>query len=60
MKPEECAVKTEELTRIFHLRKREAREGKREILALDRVSLEIWPGELLGFWGQMEQERPRS
>ena len=51
MKPEECAVKTEELTRIFHLRKREAREGKREILALDRVSLEIWPGELFGLLG---------
>jgi ABC-2 type transport system ATP-binding protein len=51
MRPEECAVKTEELTRIFRLRKREAREGKREILALDRVSLEISPGELFGLLG---------
>jgi len=51
MRPEECAVKTEELTRIFRLRKREAREGKREILALDRVSLEILPGELFGLLG---------
>jgi ABC-2 type transport system ATP-binding protein len=51
MRPEEYAVKTEELTRIFRLRKREAREGKREILALDRVSLEILPGELFGLLG---------
>jgi len=51
MRPEECAVKTEELTRIFRLRKREAREGRREILALDRVSLEILPGELFGLLG---------
>jgi ABC-2 type transport system ATP-binding protein len=51
MRLEECAVKTEELTRIFRLRKREAREGKREILALDRVSLEILPGELFGLLG---------
>jgi ABC-2 type transport system ATP-binding protein len=51
MRPEECAVRTEELTRIFCLRKREAREGKREILALDRVNLEVFPGELFGLLG---------
>lgn len=44
-------MRTEELTRIFCLRKREAREGKREILALDRVNLEVFPGELFGLLG---------
>ena len=51
MRPEECAIKTEDLTRVFRLRKREAREGKREILALDRVNLEVSPGELFGLLG---------
>jgi len=51
MRPEECAIKTEELTRVFRLRKREAKEGKREILALDRVNLEVSPGELFGLLG---------
>lgn len=48
MRPEECAIKTEDLTRIFRLRKR---EGRGEILALDRVSLEVSPGELFGLLG---------
>ncbi|MBC7221630.1 ATP-binding cassette domain-containing protein [Candidatus Bipolaricaulota bacterium] len=47
----EIAVKTEELTRVFRLRKREAREGRREILALDRVNLEVCWGELFGLLG---------
>ncbi|MFN3346409.1 MAG: ABC transporter ATP-binding protein [Candidatus Bipolaricaulaceae bacterium] len=47
----DLAVKTEELTRIFRLRKREAREGRREILALDRVNLEVRRGELFGILG---------
>ncbi|MEN3010889.1 MAG: ABC transporter ATP-binding protein [Candidatus Bipolaricaulaceae bacterium] len=51
MLPRELAVKTEELTRIFRLRKREAQEGKREILALDRVNLEVRRGELFGLLG---------
>jgi len=51
MRPEECAIKTEDLTRVFRLRKREAKEGKREILALDRVNLEVSPGELFGLLG---------
>lgn len=51
MRPEELAVKTEELTRIFRLRKREAREGRREVLALDRVNLEVRRGELFGLLG---------
>ena len=51
MRPEECAIKTEDLTRVFRLRKREAQEGKREILALDRVNLEVLPGELFGLLG---------
>lgn len=44
-------MKTEELTRVFRLRKREAREGRREILALDRVNLEVQKGELFGLLG---------
>ncbi|MBC7099828.1 ABC transporter ATP-binding protein, partial [Candidatus Bipolaricaulota bacterium] len=51
MRPEECAVKTEELTRVFRLRRREAREGTREVLALAQVNLEIFPGELFGLLG---------
>jgi len=51
MRPEELSVKTEELTRVFRLRKREAREGKREIVALDRVNLEVNRGELFGLLG---------
>jgi len=51
MRPEECAIKTEDLTRVFRLRKREAKEGKREILALDGVNLEVSPGELFGLLG---------
>ncbi len=47
----EIAVKTEGLTRVFRLRKREAREGRREILALDRVNLEVYRGELFGLLG---------
>lgn len=51
MAQEALAVKTEELTRVFRLRKREAREGRREILALDRVNLEVPRGELFGLLG---------
>ncbi len=47
----DLAVKTEGLTRIFRLRKREARDGAREILALDRVTLEVQRGELFGLLG---------
>ncbi|MGB9756883.1 MAG: ATP-binding cassette domain-containing protein [Candidatus Bipolaricaulaceae bacterium] len=48
---DELAVKTADLTRVFRLRKREAREGKKEILALDRVNLEVRRGELFGLLG---------
>lgn len=51
MHPHELAVKTEELTRLFRLRRREAQDGRREVLALDRVSLEVFPGELFGLLG---------
>lgn len=51
MKFDELAVKTADLTRVFRLRKREAREGKKEILALDRVNLEVRRGELFGLLG---------
>ncbi len=44
-------MKTEELTRVFRLRKREARDGKREVLALDRVNLTVARGELFGLLG---------
>ncbi|MGQ9700790.1 MAG: ATP-binding cassette domain-containing protein [Candidatus Bipolaricaulaceae bacterium] len=51
MAPGDWAVQTEELCRVFRLRKREAREGKREVLALDRVNLEVGRGELFGLLG---------
>ncbi len=51
MHSEDLAVKTEALTRIFQLRRREAREGKREVLALDQVDLEVQRGEMFGLLG---------
>ncbi len=45
------AVKTEELSRIYRARRREAKGGLREVVALDRVSLEIKRGELFGLLG---------
>ncbi|MCS7216268.1 MAG: ABC transporter ATP-binding protein [Candidatus Bipolaricaulota bacterium] len=48
MVPMDLAVKTEDLTRVFRLRKR---EGGREVLALDRVNLEVRRGELFGLLG---------
>jgi ABC-2 type transport system ATP-binding protein len=47
----ELAVKTEQLSRVYKMKKREARAGKREINALDRVDLEIPTGELFGLLG---------
>lgn len=51
MTPGDWAVQTEGLCRVFRLRQREAREGKREVLALDRVNLEVGRGELFGLLG---------
>ncbi len=47
----ELAVKTEQLSRVYKVKKREAGAGKREIIALDRVDLEIPTGELFGLLG---------
>jgi len=47
----ELAIKTEQLSRVYKVKKREAGAGKREIIALDRVDLEIPTGELFGLLG---------
>jgi len=47
----ELAVKTEQLSRVYKAKKRETRTGEREIIALDRVDLEIPTGELFGLLG---------
>jgi len=47
----ELAIKTEQLSRVYKAKKREAGVGKREIIALDRVDLEIPTGELFGLLG---------
>ena len=51
MNPEEFSVCTEDLTRVFRVRKREARGQVREIVALDRVNVAIARGELFGVLG---------
>lgn len=45
------AVRTEQLSRVYRAKKREARSGPREIVALDRVDVEIRRGELFGLLG---------
>jgi ABC-2 type transport system ATP-binding protein len=47
----ELAMKTEQLSRVYKAKKRKARGGEREIIALDRVDLEIPTGELFGLLG---------
>ena len=47
----ELAVKTEQLSRVYKTKKREAHTGERQIVALDRVDLEIPTGELFGLLG---------
>jgi len=47
----ELAIKTEQLSRVYKMKKREARAGEREIIALARVDLEIPTGELFGLLG---------
>ena len=47
----QLALKTEQLSRVYRTKKREARAGQREIKALDRVDLEIPTGELFGLLG---------
>jgi len=45
------AVAIEDLTRIFRVRRREAKGQKREIVALQNVSLDVGSGELFGVLG---------
>ncbi|MEW5826260.1 MAG: ABC transporter ATP-binding protein [Candidatus Bipolaricaulota bacterium] len=47
----EFAIRTEDLRRIFRAKRREAKKGKREVVALDGVSLEVGRGELFGVLG---------
>jgi len=47
----ELAIKTEQLGRVYKVKKRGTRAGEREIIALDRVDLEIPTGELFGLLG---------
>ncbi len=47
----ELAIKTEQLSRVYKMKKREARAGAREIIALAAVDLEIPRGELFGLLG---------
>lgn len=47
----QTAVSVEDLTRIFRVRRREARGQKREVVALQDVTLEVGSGELFGALG---------
>ena len=47
----DVAIRTEELTRVFRVRRREAKGQKREVVALDGVSLSVARGELMGVLG---------
>ena len=45
------AIHTEDLRRVFRAKRREAKKQKREIVALDGVSLSVGRGELFGVLG---------
>jgi ABC-2 type transport system ATP-binding protein len=47
----EYAIRTEELRRVFRVRKREAKKQKRDVVALERVSFAVPRGELFGVLG---------
>lgn len=47
----ELAIKTEQLSRVYRVKKRESGGGQREIIALDHVDVEIPTGELFGLLG---------
>lgn len=51
MEDRELAIKTKDLTRVFRVKRREARGQHREITALDHVDLEVKQGELFGVLG---------
>ncbi len=48
---QDLSIQTQGLTRVFRVRKREARGGVREIVALDGVDLQVARGELFGVLG---------
>ncbi|MCX7751017.1 MAG: ABC transporter ATP-binding protein [Candidatus Bipolaricaulota bacterium] len=45
------SIETQDLTRVFRVKRREARGQSREIVALDRVTLTVRRGELFGVLG---------
>ncbi len=47
----EFSIETQDLSRVFRVKRREARGQKREIVALDRASLAVERGELFGVLG---------
>jgi ABC-2 type transport system ATP-binding protein len=47
----EFSIETQDLTRVFRVKRREARGQKREIVALDRATLAVERGELFGVLG---------
>jgi len=48
---QEFSIETKDLTRVFRVKRREARGGKREVVALDRATLAVERGELFGVLG---------
>lgn len=51
MASQEFSIETNDLTRVFRVKRREARGQKREIVALDRANLAVERGELFGVLG---------
>jgi ABC-2 type transport system ATP-binding protein len=49
--PDDRAIRVEDLTRVFRVRRREAKGQRREIVALSEVSLDVDYGELFGVLG---------
>ncbi len=46
-----CAIRTEDLRRVFRAKRREAKKQKRDVVALDGVSFSVERGELFGVLG---------
>ncbi len=49
--PDSCAIRTEDLRRVFRAKRREAKKQKREVVALDGISFSVDRGELFGVLG---------